>query len=184
RPLAIVLPVAAVPALIWPAPSGVEGRAWIRRLIPAAAALAVMAVLRLVMRRALGPLDWEAIRQDQLRWWFTISYTTYLKWTLTVIIVSVFPFAPLFLASIVRCRRAIAVAAVAVALVVPLRYVYDSVPTPLPDWQTWSMQDIGSARSLVAGDLGPSAWSARAMPWVRGLGLVTVTAFFAVCAAA
>src|SRR5205823_7345461 len=99
RPLGIVLPLAAVPALLWhglraregPGPARVGGaRASIRRLIPLVAALAAMAVLRVAIRRALGPLDWEAIRQDQLRWWFTISYKTYLKWTLTVIIVSVF----------------------------------------------------------------------------------------------
>jgi hypothetical protein len=50
------------------------------------------------------------------------------------------------------------------------------IPDPLPDWQTWSLQDIG-ARAVVGGDGHPSAWSQQARPVVLGVGLVAVAAF-------
>jgi len=73
----------------------------------------------------------------------------------------------------IQWRRALAIGAIAALLIVPIQRARGEIPPPLPDWQTWSLQDIG-ARSLIAGDATSSAWSARVMPVLRGLGLVTL----------
>ncbi len=57
---------------------------------------------------------------------------------------SVFPLAPLLLAPLVRWRRAAIVGVIAVLLIVPMQRARGEILTPLPDWQTWSMQDIGA----------------------------------------
>jgi hypothetical protein len=51
-----------------------------------------------------------------------------------------------------------------------------AIPSPLPDWQTWSLQDI-AARAMVGGDAMVSAWSMWARPLVLLVGLFTVAAF-------
>jgi hypothetical protein len=86
---------------------------------------------------------------------------------------SAFPFAPLLFGSLAGWRHLAIVGVIAVLLVVPMRRTRGEILTPLPDWQTWSLQDIG-ARALIAGDATSSAWSKRVMPMLRGLGLVTL----------
>jgi hypothetical protein len=103
----------------------------------------------------------------------SISLRTYAVWTIRVVLESVFPLATLLLASLARWRRAALVGVIALLLVVPMQRARGEILTPLPDWQTWSMQDIG-ARALIAGDAPASAWSARVMPILRGLGLVVL----------
>ena len=177
RPIGIALPLIAVPALI-------VRRGWrqaVRRaLLPIGVPVAVMAALQVGLPRALGPLDWAAIRGDQLRWWFSISLLTYLNWTIRIVLEAVFPLAPLLLAPAIGWRRALAIAAIAVLLIVPIRRARGEIPPPLPDWQTWSLQDIG-ARALIPGDATPSPWSMRVMPIMRGLGLLTVASLILVC---
>jgi hypothetical protein len=104
-----------------------------------------------------------------------------LNWTIRVVLESVFPLTPLLLAPLVRWRRALAVAGIAAALVVPVQRARGEIPPPLPDWQTWSLQDIG-ARSVIAGDATASTWSVRVMPVLRALGLLTVASFIVVIA--
>ena len=177
RPIGIALPLIAVPAFVL-------RRGWRqaarRALLPIVVPVVVMAALQVGIPRALGPLDWAAIRQDQLRWWFSISLLTYLNWTIRIGLEAVFPLAPLLLASAVRWRRALAIAAIAALLIVPIRRARGEIPPPLSDWQTWSLQDIG-ARALIPGDATPSPWSIRVMPIMRGLGLLTVASLVLVC---
>ena len=170
RPIGIALPLTVVPALLWrrDALSAVR-----RAALPVAVPLLAMAGLQVVIPRTLGSLDWLAIRADQLRWVSSISLRTYAVWTIRVVLESVFPFAPLLLATLARWRRALLVGAIALLLIVPMQRARGEILTPLPDWQTWSMQDIG-ARALIAGDAPASAWSARVMPIARGLGLVAL----------
>jgi hypothetical protein len=178
RPIGIALPLIVVPALI-------VRRGWRdalgRALLPLGVPLAVMAVLQVAVPRALGPLDWAAIRTDQLRWVFSIPLRTYAVWTIRVVLESAFPFAPLLFGSLARWRHAAIVGVIAVLLVVPMQRTRGEILTPLPDWQTWSLQDIG-ARALIAGDATSSAWSRRVMPMLRGLGLVTLASLLVLCA--
>jgi hypothetical protein len=95
RPIGIVLPLTLVPGLIMKR----NWRVALQRGTPLAAALMTMGALQIGLPRLLGPLDWAAVRQDYLRWWFDVPITTYLRWSVEVLFVSVFPFAPLLLAS-------------------------------------------------------------------------------------
>jgi hypothetical protein len=177
RPLAIILPFSVVPALL-----GRTDRrsAVLRAAVPLITTVVVMVALRSAIGRALGPLDWEVNREGGLRWWFTIPMTTYAKWNIGVVVESVFPLAPVLLASMVRWRRAMLVAAVGLLLMVPLRLGLGTLPTPLPDWQTWSLQDI-AARAMIGGDLASSTWSLRVTPALSVLALLAVAALTVIC---
>jgi hypothetical protein len=177
RPLAIALPLSVAPALL----GRRDWRSAVRRAaLPLVATLVAMIALRSALSRALGPLDWEANREGQLRWWFLVPMAAYLRWNIAMLIESVFPLAPVLLASMVRWRRAVLVAAVGLVVTVPIRLVLGELPTPLPDWQTWSLQDI-AARAMIGGDLASSSWSLRMAPAVRVLGLLAVASLTVVC---
>ena len=170
RPIGILIPLSGVPVLaIW--------RDWLaalrRVVLPIGVPVVVMILLEIGLPGALGSLDWAGIREKQLQWVLSISPLTYLVWTIRVMIETVFPIFPLLFAPLVGWRRASAMAALALLLVVPVQRARGEIPSPLPDWQTWSLQDIG-ARSVIGGDATPSPWSARVMPIVRGLGLLAV----------
>ncbi len=172
RPIGIVLPLSILPALVWSR----DWRASLRRsATPIIAALVVMGALQIEMPRMLGPLDWAAIRQDYLRWWFTVPIASYLRWNVEVLFVAVFPFVPLLVAYVARWRRAIEVGAAAIVLAVVCRMALGTLATPMPHWQTWSLQDI-AARAMLDGDLAPSSWSLRVVPAVKLLGLLAVGA--------
>jgi hypothetical protein len=178
RPLAIILPFSVAPGLL----SRTDRRSAVRRAaLPLVTTVVAMLALRSAISRALGPLDWETQREEQLRWWFLIPMTEYVKWNVGVLVESVFPFAPVLLAALVRWRRAMLVAAMGLVLMVPLRLGLGALPTPLPDWQTWSLQDI-AARAMIGGDLAPSTWSLRVAPVLPALGLLAVVALTVVCA--
>jgi hypothetical protein len=172
RPIGIVLPLALLPALIgsrnWPT--------MVRRSVtPLIITLSVMAALQVEMPRALGLLDWAAIRQDYLRWWFNVPITDYLRWNVEVPFILAFPFAPLLLAYIVRRRQAVETAAAAIILAIVCRWGLGHIVMPLPEGQTWSLRDI-AARSMLDGSIAASSWSLRVTPLVELLGLLTVGA--------
>jgi Dolichyl-phosphate-mannose-protein mannosyltransferase len=172
RPIGIVLPLALLPALVgsrdwWPM--------FRRSITPLILTVSVMAALQVEMPRELGLLDWAAIRQDYLRWWFTVPFTDYLRWNLEVPFVMVFPFAPLLLAYAVRWRHAAVTGAAAIILAVACRGALGHIVTPLPEGQTWSLRDI-AARSMLDGDVAASSWSLRLTPLLELLGLLTVGA--------
>jgi hypothetical protein len=177
RPIGIALPLCVVPAWLCRR----DALAAVRRAaLPVAVPLLTMAILQVVIPRTLGSLDWLAIRTDQLKWVWSISLRTYAIWTIRVVLEAVFPFAPLLLAPLANWRRAVVLGVLALLLIVPMRRARGEILTPLPDWQTWSMQDIG-ARAVIAGDAPASGWSARVMPVARGLGLVTLASLLMLC---
>jgi len=106
--------------------------------------LSQLVALRSAVGRALGPLDWEAIREGQLRWWFLIPMTAYVRWNIYVLVESIFPLAPLLLASMVRWRARDARRRSGTSADDAAPPVAWCLPTPLPDWQTWSLQDVAS----------------------------------------
>ena len=173
RPIGIVIPLAVVPAL-WPRG---DRRLWIA---PLSIAMLTMAVLWIVMSRTMGPLDAGAGRVQQFRWWLTIPARKYAAWNVALVFESVFPLAPLLLASLSRVRIAAAATMTALTLVLVLHFTLGAIPSPLPDWQTWSLQDIG-ARAMIGGALSPSAWSIRVAPMLRALGVVTIGAMLVAC---
>jgi hypothetical protein len=176
RPIGVVLPLSMLPALF----SSREWRASFRRYaVPLVATVVVMGALQMAMPRVLGPLDWSAIRQGYLRWWFTVPVTDYLRWNVELLFVAVFPFAPLLVAYLAGWRHALHVGAVAIVLAVVCRVALGGLVMPLPDWQTWSLQDI-AARAMLAGDVAPSPWSLRVAPVVKLLGLLAVAALGAI----
>jgi len=166
RPIGIVLPVAMLTALI--------GKP-LRRAAPIVATLLLIGAMQIEMPRMLGALDWAAIRENYLSWWFTVPLASYLRWNVEVAIVSVFPIAPLLIAYAADRRRVIVAAAAAIALAIGCRVAFGQLLTPLIDGQTWSLQDI-AARMMFDGEVGSSAWALRAAPFVAALGLVAIAA--------
>jgi hypothetical protein len=172
RPIGIVLPLTVVPVLLWRK----DGASALRRAaLPLVVPLAVMGALQVVIPRWLGALDWQSLRSAQLKWVFSISLATYANWSIRLVLEAIFPFAPLLLAPLVRWRTAVIAAVIAATLLVVVWYVRGEIVSPLPDWQTWSLQDLG-ARAVIAGDATASGWSIRLMPVLRGLGLVVLAA--------
>ena len=172
RPIAIVLPMALLPALF----GSRDWRTMFRRSVtPLVTTLIVMGALQIELPRMLGPLGWAAIRQDYLRWWFTVRITDYLRWNVEVPFVLAFPFAPLFLAYAVRWRRAAEIVGAAIFLAIVCREALGHAVMPLPEGQTWSLRDI-AARSMLDGNVAASGWSLRVAPLVVLLGVLTVGA--------
>jgi hypothetical protein len=171
RPIGIVLPLSMLPALAW-------SRDWPtlrRRAAPLITTFVAMVALHVEMPRVLGPLEWAAIRQDYLRWWFMVPAASYLRWNVEVLFVAAFPLAPLLAAYAGRRRRAIAVGAAAIVLAIVCRVALGALVMPLLRGQTWTLQDI-AARMMLDGNVAPSAWSLEVEPAVKLLGLVTVGA--------
>jgi hypothetical protein len=138
-----------------------------------------MVSLQFGMPHLLGPLDWAAVREDYLHWWFLVNMTSYLRWNVEVLFVSVFPLAPLLLAYAFGRRRALAIGAAAVLLAIVSRVALGDFQTPLPNGQTWSLHDI-AARMMIEGDVVSRAWALRAVPLVKLIGLLTVSAFLVI----
>jgi hypothetical protein len=173
RPIGIALPAAVLPSLS----TRPDWRTSLKRSVwPLAAAIGVMAVLQLGLPRVLGATDWAATRRDYLRWWFTIPIRDYLAWTVGLLFVSAFPLVPILIPYLVRRKRLWQCGLACLALAVVCLVWLGEIPDSLPDWQTWSLQDI-AARAMVDGPLGPSAWSVRAAPAVRLLGLLAMTSW-------
>src|SRR5262249_25685395 len=47
----------------------------------------------------------------------------------------------------------------------------------LPDWQTWSLQDLATRGGMLGGDLQPSSWSMHVTPFLCVLGAVVAGSF-------
>ena len=172
RPIGIVLPLTLLPALV----GSRDWRTMFRRsLTPLIITLSVMVALQVEMPRALGLLDWAAIREDYLRWWFTVPITDYLRWNLEVPFIVALPIAPLLLGYLVRRRRAAETAVAAIVLAILCRGILGHLVMPVPEGQTWSLRDI-AARSMLDGTVASSSWSLRVTPLVELLGLLTVSA--------
>lgn len=172
RPIAIVLPLSVVPVAA--ARAGWKG---LRQAIaPVVVALAAMAGAGAVLPRIAGPLGWAAFRFEQLRWWFTIPALDYLTWNTGLILEALFPVAPLLLAALTSRRRLVPVAAVSLAFTAVALAITGHVASPLPHWETWSLQDI-AARTMISGTLTPSAWSLRVTAILRVAGVVIVGVF-------
>ena len=178
RPLALLLPLAAL-AGVRPAQWKEDAR---RVLPPLAAAIAVMLAAWIVMPRVFGRLPVLDQRSEGLRYLTLVPWKDYVDWNVNLAFIALFPFAPLLLASLTRRDRVLVVSMVTVLLVALSWLAMGSVPSPLPDWQTWSLQDIATRGGLFGGKLEPSAWSVRVMPFLRVAGTIVVSAFFVGCA--
>lgn len=175
RPLGLLVPLAALPVLLWRAP-GERRRAH-------AAALAVtlggMAALQLLLPQWLGPLDWAAIRRGYLDWWFTVPPRHYAAWTVEVLVQAAFPLAPLVVVAAVAAGRWRSMCAAAIALPAAAWFLGGEVPTPMPHGQTWSLNEI-SARAMLPGGVPGHPWAMAAQPWMTTLGAIVGGALVAV----
>jgi hypothetical protein len=177
RPLALALPAGAFLCVPWR-----RQDRW-RWAVPIALAPAVMMTAWFSLHHAIGELDMEATRLNTLRWLFLVTPQEYSRWNIGVMFQSVFPLFPLLLPALSRRRAAMAAGVMAFVLAVALRLSLGAIPLPLPDWQTWSLQDI-AARAMIGGDATPSAWSHRVMPLVTTAGLLVVASFLLACVSA
>lgn len=182
RPLGVAIPIAALVALPWRAPGTLSrpwrlwqttAREWIA---PPLCAIAAMAVLWIVTTRTMGQADWQTTRLENLRWWTSISLREYAGWNVRALCETIFPLAPVLLTALFSRRRlVIASGILAGAFAIGLSVTLGEIPSPLPNWQTWSLQDIG-ARAMLTGTAATSAWSAHVTPWLRGVSLVVIGA--------
>jgi hypothetical protein len=171
RPIAIVLPIAVL-AGARPA----EWRADARRVLPSVAlSVMTMGVLWVAIPRWFGRLPIADQRVEGLHDLMLVPARVYLRWDLNLPFIAVFPFAPLLLSALTDRRRALVITAGAAAMIAGFLIATGIVPTPLPDWQTWSMQDIATRGGLFGGRLQPSSWSVHAMPLLRVAGTVVVS---------
>jgi hypothetical protein len=170
RATAVVLPLTAIVTIDW---RRVDRARW---AAPVVATLAALAVAWVALHRQFGPLDAESGRLEQLQWLTLVTPFEYIDWNIGMFWQAAVPFAPLLLASSITSRgwRIVAVAAIVAGLL--LRMTFGHLPFPLPDWETWSLQDIGGGRVLIGGGAPVSAWSTRAAPFVSFVGLVTASA--------
>jgi hypothetical protein len=181
RPIAVALPVAALAAL-WRRPN--KPASLTRRLaIHAAMGIVAATAISLWLPRLFGPLSGQALRLEGLRSWFLVPGALYATWNVNLWLIAAFPLAPLLLATVTDRGTIVRVALVSLALAAALTAIYRSVPTPLPDWQTWSLQDI-AARAMIGGTVGPSALSVRLTPVVKAAGMVVVAALLVALARA
>jgi hypothetical protein len=138
--------------------------------------LLVMLALLVVLPRLFGAVSGQTSRLEGLRWWFLVTPSEYATWNVNLLVIAVFPLAPLLVATLFERRAAVMALAVAGILAAVCAASLSSFPTPLPDWQTWSLQDIG-ARAMIGGSVSPSAWSVAAGPFIKAAGMVVTGAF-------
>ena len=173
RPLGVAIPIAALVAVPWRAPWRLILHEWIA---PLAGAIGAMVAFWIATSRTMGPADWQTTRLENLQWWTSIPLRQYAAWNVRVVCETTFPLAPVLLAALFsRRRRIITGGVITVALAIVLILTLGEIPSPLPNWQTWSLQDIG-ARAMLTGTAPTSAWSASLTPWVRGIGLIVIAA--------
>jgi hypothetical protein len=173
RQVGVVLPLSAFAAadrrmMSWSA----VRRFW----LPIGAGMLAVCGLWVALPVVLGSLPVIDQRKADLQWWTLLRPGDYARWNVELLWIVVFPFAPLLLCSLTRGRRALMIAGLAVALLVGCRLMLGSIPTPLPDGQTWALQDLGMRTVLIGGEIKPSAWVVRIAPPLKIAGAVLVAA--------
>jgi hypothetical protein len=171
RQVGVVLPVAAFAAadrrvLSWLA----VRRFW----LPIAAGLLAICAFWVVLPAVLGPLPVIEQRKSDLQWWTLLKFVDYARWNVELFWIVAFPLAPLLLCPLTQRRRALTIAGLAVALLIAVRLTLGSIPAPLPDGQTWALEDLGMRTVLVGGEIQPSAWAVRAVPVLKVAGAILV----------
>ncbi len=167
RPLAIGLPVAGAVLLF---DRSRRGRAW---LLPLAASLVAMLIVWIVLPPLFGRLDVADARLHALRWWVLIPPREYGRWNAHLAIEAAFPLAPVVLAALFSRRAALLAAPLAVALAAAFLAALGTLPFPLPDTQTWTMQDF-AARTLLPCEIAWRPWAVAAGPWLRGAAVIVL----------
>ncbi|HEY7171877.1 MAG TPA: glycosyltransferase family 39 protein [Vicinamibacterales bacterium] len=148
-----------------------------RWAVPILAGLAAIVVGWIAVHRLFGALGPESGRLEQLAWLTLVLPRNYVEWNFGVLWQAAIAFAPLLLAATCT-RRWLPVTLIAAALAALLWAAFGHLPATLPDWDTWSMQDVGGGRVLILGMPDPSAWSERVRPIVLGLGMIAGAALF------
>jgi hypothetical protein len=178
RATAIVVPLAILVVVAW------RTRRIVMWVTPVLVGLAAIVAGWLVLRRSFGSLEWESGRIDALRYVFTIPVRQYADWNMRLLWQTSAAFTPLLLAGALAAsawRRVLIATAIAAAL---SWLLIGLLPLPMPDWETWSLQEIGGGRALIGGRPPTSAWSAQAAPVVIAIGLAALGAMLTALVAA
>jgi hypothetical protein len=148
RQIGAVIPLALAPCVARPGASRAQAR-----LLPLVGSLAAMAVLWRWEWTSIGPTSVMAEKMSAVHYLLPLDVGGLLKDGFLVTARIAFYFAPLLLAALsLRRRRLAAVALVAVASALVMRFWTGSIPAPLGTTGTWSLYDLGDARTLVSGD--------------------------------
>jgi Dolichyl-phosphate-mannose-protein mannosyltransferase len=138
---------------------------------PILAGLATIVAAWVAVHRLFGSLGPEAGRLEQLEWLTLVLPQNYLEWNFGVLWQAAVAFAPLLIAAACT-RRWPRIALLAAGIAASLWLAFRHLPATLPDWDTWSLQDVGGGRVLILGTPETSAWSERVRPVVLGLGMI------------
>jgi 4-amino-4-deoxy-L-arabinose transferase-like glycosyltransferase len=168
RPIGIVLPIAAMAGI------GMDRASWSGRrpLVAPLVAVALMATMWWALPHLFGRLPVADARVVGMQYLAAVPLARYAWWNFNVFIIAAFPLAPLLLGVMNTRRHAALAMAGACVLALCSWLAFRQLATPLPQWQTWSLQDISTRGGLLGGNLAPSAWSVRVMPAVSALGLL------------
>jgi hypothetical protein len=147
-----------------------------RWVVPLAGGIAGVVIGWVAVHRYFGALGPEAGRLEQLEWLALVLPKNYVEWNFGLLWQAAVPFTPLLVAAACT-RRWRPIVLVAAGIAVVLWLAFRHLPATLPDWDTWSMQDVGGGRVLILGMPEPSAWSERVRPLVLGLGMITGVGF-------
>ena len=173
RQVGVVLPLAAC------AIAGRRTLTWsaVRRVWPPlAAGVAAVVALWFALPAVFGRLPVIDNRTAGLHFLRELSPGEYAQSNLELLLVVTFPLAPLLLCQFTRARRALALAALAAALAVAIRLTTGSIPEPLSNGQTWSLQDLAQRTNLIEGDVASSAMVTRVSSVVAIAGTALVGA--------
>jgi len=171
RQVGCVLPLAVLAAadrqtLSWSA----ARRIW----LPVAVGLVTIAALWFALPVMFGPLAVIENRTLGLRFLTEMSIGEYWISNLELLWIVAFPVAPLLVCQFTRGRRTLVLAGVWILLLAGFVLTKASIPEPLSNGQTWSLQDLAMRTNLFDGDV-PSTTSVTRMSFVLaivGTGLV------------
>jgi hypothetical protein len=169
RATAVITPAAVLLLIPWRRPDR------LRWMMPIAVALASIAIAWLVMHHVFGPLQVETRRFEQLQWLALVPLKDYAEWNASLLGQASLPFVAV-LAPAMATRRALVVSGIA-SIALALSWLsFGTLPNPLPDWETWSLQDIGAGRVLILGTPAPAGWTLHVAPVLSVIGAITTAA--------
>ncbi|MGH9410646.1 MAG: glycosyltransferase family 39 protein [Vicinamibacterales bacterium] len=167
RQVGIVLPCAAFAAIDR---SAFTRRAIARFWVPLIVGAAIIGGAWIVLPHLFGGLPVIELREQNAQGLTFLDPSDYASWNIELLFIVAFPWAALLLCPMLRWKRFLLIAAVAILIAAGARLLTGSVPTPLPDQDTWSVQDMAMRTNLVGGDLPPSPWVARVTPALEAAG--------------
>jgi hypothetical protein len=176
RQVGAVLPLAAFAAidrrtLSWSA----ARRLW----LPVVAGVAAVVALWFALPAVFGPLPVIERRSAGLTGLADFPLREYAGSNVGLLWIVAFPLAPLLVYQFTRSRRTVMLAGGAVVLVGVAFLITREIPSPLPNGETWSLQDLALRTNLFDGEVPSTAAATRLGIVLGAIGSALVAALLA-----